>query len=292
MGTPPQIDTFAQVTFDERLRFQAQQMTTKLRGTVMEEELDGEKRFFDQYGAASMVERLTRGQANTPQEIARARRAITPRDFEYTEEFDLQKDVVRVRNAIVNDSQFERAILMAVARKIDDLIIEASHGDALTGKNGTTVQGFDTANQNITGGGTLTAAIVREGRKKLKAADVDTADLYIDVHPDEIDDMLGDTNVTSIDTNTVRALVEGEFTRYLGFTWMQTTRIITGEHGATGRWATMRSRDAVIFGVHGGSISTEWEKLPGRGKTWQYAVYGTMAATRQFENKIARADIT
>ncbi len=292
MAAPPQIDTHAQVAFDNRIRFQAQQMVSVLRPTVDEEELDGEKKFFDNYGQASMIERLTRGQPNTPQELPRGRRVITPRDFEFTEEFDMQKDLVRLRRAIMSDSKFEAAILMALMRQHDDLIIEAAHGDALSGKNGNDTVTFD-SNQTIANGTVLTSAQVRNYRKLLKRADVPTGELFIDLHPDEIDGMLGDTNVTSADFNTIRALADGEINSYLGFIYNQTTRIQTAANGASAshRWVTARSRDSIIFGVHPGSITTEWEKLPGRGKTWQYAVYGTMAATRQFENQIVRQGI-
>lgn len=298
MGAPPQIDTHAQVTFDERLRMQAQQMDTKTRGTVSEEELDGEKRYFDNYGAGTMVERLTRGQANTPQELPRARRAITPRDFEYTEEFDMQKDQVRVRRAIKSDSNFEKAIVAAMARQIDDVIIEAMHGNALTGKEGQTVVAYDATNQEGASLTALTTANVREARRELKGADVDTMDLFALVHPDQLDNLLGEdptsaATTTSIDYNAIKALVEGEFTRWVGFTWVQSTRVTDGGNGVTAahRWATFYARDAVIFGTHPGSFTSEWEKLPGRGKTWQYALYGTMAATRQFENKIYRFEV-
>lgn len=294
MGAPPQLDTHAQVTFDRLLREQAQQATTKLRGAVRGETLDGEKKYFDYYGVGTLNERLTRGQANTPQEMPRIRRAITPRDFEYTEEFDLQKDQVRLREAVIPNSGLQKAIHKSLKRQIDDLIIEAFHADALGGKEGNELVPFAAGQTLEVQVGALTQGGIRTARQiflrnGLRRNDV----ISLAVHPNQLDDMLEDGNreVSSIDYNTKRAIINGEFDFWLGVHWIQTTRVQPGDHGATETWATFFTHRSMAFAIDPGSLETQWEKIPGRGKVWQFTVTASMAASRIFDFEVFRVDI-
>lgn len=287
-----QIDRHAMVTFAERVRLQAQQAGTKLMRTVSLEELDGEKRYFDRYGAGQMIERTTRGQSNTPQELPRSRRAITPRDFEYTEEFDLTKDEVRLGSSLLRDSEFEQAVSLSFARKIDDVIIEAFHGDALSGKNGELTIPFDPDFEQATVPGVISLGVLRQPRVFLKAADVDDDAMFFLVNPIEFDLIFENVEPTSADYNVVKALVEGEIHRFMGFDFIQSTRVLSGSNGSVGRWLTFYSKPSTTFAIDRSSVTSGWEKIPGRGNTWQFSLHATMAATRQFETHIVRRDIT
>lgn len=291
---PPQIDTHAQVTYDERLRSLAQLAQSQLRGTVLEEIIDGSMRFFDGYGSAEMIERSARGQSNTPQELFRNRRVITPRDFEYTEEFDLAKDLPRIRRDMLEDSDFTANVIKTIERKYDQMIIEACHADALEGKLGENVVPYDISRQAFQGAA-IPQLFPRAARKALKQDDAVQgkrliAQVSVQDGLSQLLDSLGSV-IGSVDSNTHRALIEGQFKKWLGFEWHLTTQIEIGGFGATGRWNVFRTFDTVLFGILDGSIEAGWEKLPGRGDTWQYTLYGTMAATRQFENQIYRIDV-
>lgn len=298
MGFPAQIDVHAQVTFDREMRVQTQHATSAFRFSVLEEELDGEKRYFDGYGSAEMIERRFRGEPNVPQELFRTRRLIAPRDFEFTEEYDFAKDEIRVRNDMKVDSEYQQAVVATVGREIDNLIVEATHGDAAGGKNGELTFQFDVANETITST-TVGDLIARDARKRLKATDAVTGhDLVAQVSDQMWNQVFnnpsgasGTVQVGSIDTNVRKAMVDHEFRRWLGFDWYRRSNqpILAFAVGAfpLSRYEVFRTRDSIAFAMDP-VVNAGWEKLPGRGDTWQYAVYLTMAASRLYEDRVFR----
>ena len=122
----------------------------------------------------------------------------------------------------------------ALGRAMDDLIITAALGTSMTGENGSTSTSFATATQQIAVGGTgLTIAKLRQARRILMANEVDVAmdPLYIAVTATQLDELLGTTEVTSSDYNTVKTLVSGDIDTFLGFKFIQCERLGTDGSG-------------------------------------------------------------
>jgi hypothetical protein len=97
----------------------------------------------------------------------------------------------------------------AIGRAVDDAIIDAADGTSLTGKSGSTSTVLPAA-QIITVGSPaagLTIAKMVSAKKILDTANVDPSiKRYIAVHPEQIEDLLNDSTVTSADFNTVNSL--------------------------------------------------------------------------------------
>jgi hypothetical protein len=92
-------------------------------------------------------------------------------------------------------------------------------------------------------------------KKLMDAADIDDEGRYMAVTAEQLEDLLGITEVTSSDYNTVKALVQGELDTWLGFNFVRVdgTRIdgtkilpfITGSDRAVVAW----QRDQVVLGI-------------------------------------------
>lgn len=218
-----QITTAFVNQFSSNIQMLSQQMGSLLRNAVDVETVNGEKAFFDQVGSAAAVLRTTR-HADTPLiDTPHSRRMVTMADYEYA---DLIDDQDKVRLLVDPTSTYARAAAAAMGRAMDDVIISAALGNALTGKDGTTSTPFDSNNQIAVGAAGLTLAKLIEAKEILDSNDVDPSiPRYIACSPKQITNLLDDPEVTSADYNTVRALVKGELDTYVGFKFITTNRL-------------------------------------------------------------------
>jgi len=219
-----QITTAFVNQYSANVQMLSQQMGSLLRNAVDVETVNGEKAFFDQVGSAAAVLRTSR-HADTPLiDTPHSRRMVTLSDYEYA---DLIDDQDKVRMLIDPTSTYARAAAAAMGRAMDDVIISAALGSAKTGKDGSTTTAFATATNQIAVGATgLTLAKLIEAKEILDSQDVDPSiPRYIACSPKQVSDLLGDTDVTSADFNTVRALVKGELDTYVGFKFIMTNRL-------------------------------------------------------------------
>lgn len=218
-----QITTAFVNQFSSNIQMLSQQMGSLLRNAVDVETVNGEKAFFDQVGSAAAVLRTTR-HADTPLiDTPHSRRMVTMSDYEYA---DLIDDQDKVRLLVDPTSTYARAAAAAMGRAMDDVIITAALGTALTGKDGTTSTPFDSNNSIPVGGAGLTLAKLIEAKEILDSNDVDPSiPRYIACSPKQITNLLDDPEVISADYNTVRALVKGELDTYVGFKFIVTNRL-------------------------------------------------------------------
>ena len=218
-----QITTAFVNQFSSNIQMLSQQMGSLLRNAVDVETVNGEKAFFDQVGSAAAVLRTTR-HADTPLiDTPHSRRMVTMSDYEYA---DLIDDQDKVRLLVDPTSTYARAAAAAMGRAMDDVIISAALGSALTGKDGTTSTPFDSNNQIAVGAAGLTLAKLIEAKEILDSNDVDPSiPRYMAVSPKQIANLLDDNEITSADYNTVRALVKGELDTFVGFKFIMTNRL-------------------------------------------------------------------
>jgi hypothetical protein len=174
----------------------------------------------------------------------------------------------------------------ALGRKLDDIIIAAALGNAQTGENGSTSTPFATATQQIAVGGTgLTVAKLRQARRILAANEVDLASdpVYIAVTAQQIDNLLGTTEVTSADFNSVKALVQGDVDTFMGFKFIQTE--LLGLDGSGDRRCFAWAKSGLHVGMWN-DINTKISERPDKSYSMQVYVKGTFGATRVDEKKV------
>jgi hypothetical protein len=98
-----------------------------------------------------------------------------------------------------------RAAAAAIGRAMDDEIIDALGGTAKTGKDGTTSTAFPASQKIAVASSGLTIAKLVNAKKILDQNNVDASiKKYIVVSPEQIEDLLNNTTVTSSDFNTVK----------------------------------------------------------------------------------------
>jgi hypothetical protein len=218
-----QITTAFVNQYSSNIQMLSQQMGSLLRGAVDVESVNGEKAFFDQVGSAAAVLRTTR-HADTPLiDTPHSRRMVTMSDYEYA---DLIDDQDKVRLLVDPTSTYARAAAAAMGRAMDDVIIAAAIGTAKTGKDGSTSTALPSSQKVVHGSASLTIAKLLSAKEILDEGSVDPSiPRYIVCAPKQITSLLGTTQVTSSDFNTVKALAQGQMDTFSGFKFIVSNRL-------------------------------------------------------------------
>jgi hypothetical protein len=277
-----QITTAFVSQFSSNIQMLSQQMGSLLRNAVDVETVTGEKAFFDQVGSAAAVLRTSR-HADTPLiETPHSRRMVTMSDYEYA---DLIDDQDKVRLLVDPTSTYSRAAAAAMGRAMDDAIIAAALGTALTGKDGGTSTAFATSTNQIAASATgLTLAKLISAKEILDSGDVDPSiPRYIVVSPKQITNLLNTTTVTSSDFNTVKALAMGEINSFVGFNFIVSNRL--GVDGSSARRVIAFAGDGIKLAIGREPVARIDERADKSYATQIYYAM-TLGSTRMEEKKV------
>jgi hypothetical protein len=277
-----QITTAFAQQYASNVQLLSQQKGSLLRSAVDVESVVGSKNaFFDQVGVATAVKRTTR-HADTPQiDTPHARRRVSLVDYEYADLIDNQD---KVRMLIDPASSYAQAAAFAIGRAIDTEIIDAATGTAFTGETGSTSTALPSS-QKITesGSGGLTIAKLRNAKEILDSADVDPSiPRYLVLGPKQVSDLLGTTEVTSSDFNTIKALASGEINSFLGFNFIVSNRL---NKVSTKRTVLAFAMDGIKLGM-GEDLVTRIDERADKGYATQVYVCASIGATRMEEEKV------
>ena len=270
--------------YSANVQMLSQQMGSRLRDAVRVENMTGKNAFFDQVGKATAQKRTTR-HADTPQiDTPHARRRVSLVDFEYA---DLIDDQDKVRMLIDPTSAYAQAAAAAMGRAMDDEIISAALGTAFTGETGSTSTTLPAGQQIANGSADMSLAKLREAKKILDLADVDPSiPRYIACGPDQIEALLADTNVTSSDFNTVKALVQGEVNQFMGFNFIVSNRLSkTGNIRSCFAWA----EDGLALAI-GRDVMARIDERSDKGYATQVYYCMSIGSTRMEEEKVVQID--
>jgi hypothetical protein len=276
-----QITTAFVQQYSNNVQMLSQQKGSLLRGTVDTESIVGKNAFFDQVGVATAVKRTTR-HGDTPQiDTPHSRRRVSLVDYEYADLIDNQD---KIRTLIDPTSSYAMAAAYALGRAQDDEIIAAASGTAFTGETGSTSTTLP-AGQQITESGTdgLTIAKLRNAKEIFDSASVDPSiSRYIVVGPKQISDLLGTTEVTSSDFNTVKALANGEVNTFLGFNFIVSNRLSIA---SSKRLCLAYAMDGIKMAI-GQDLMTRIDERADKGYSTQIYVCQSIGATRMEEEKV------
>jgi len=275
-----QITTAMVQQYSNNVAMLSQQKGSLLRGAVDTESVVGKNSFFDQVGVATAQKRVTR-HSDTPQmDTPHSRRRVSLVDYEYADLIDNQD---KIRTLIDPTSSYALAAAYALGRAQDDEIIAAISGTAYTGETGSQAQALG-AGQAITESGTagLTIAKLRSAKEILDLGNVDPSIArYIAVSPKQITDLLGTTEVTSSDYNTVKSLANGEVNSFLGFNFIVVNRLALA---SSKRLCLAWAMDGVKLAL-GQDITTRIDERSDKGYATQVYVCQSIGATRMEESK-------
>jgi hypothetical protein len=279
-----QVSTAFVQQYTTNVQLLLQQRGSKLRNLVTAGSYNGKAaKAVEQIGAVAAQKRTTRHGdtplVNTPHDA----RWVHPNDFEIA---DLIDDQDKLRMLIDPQSSYAVNQAYAIGRAMDDEIIRAALGTSLTGENGSTSTAFDTANQQIAASASgLTVGKLRDAKRILLAneVDVDMDPLCMIVTAQQLDDLLGATEVTSSDYNSVKALVQGDVDTFMGFQFIHCERL--GTDGSNNRRVIAFAKSGMHFGLWNDVNS---QITPRADKSYATQVYtkATFGATRTEEGKV------
>jgi hypothetical protein len=270
--------------YSANIQMLSQQMGSLLRDNVRVESVVGKNAFFDQVGSVTAVEKTSR-HSDTPQiDTPHARRRVSLADYEFADLIDQQD---KVRLLIDPTSSYAQAAAMSMGRAMDDVIITAALGTAFTGETGATSTA--NANQIVHGSAGLTIAKLRTAKQTLDLGDVDPSiPRHIIVSPRQITDLLGTTEVTSSDFNTVKALANGEVNSFLGFNFIVSNRLALS---STTRSCIAFAQDGIALGI-GKDVNARIDERADKSYATQVYYCMSIGATRMEEAKVVEVQCT
>jgi len=280
----------------------SQQKGSRLRGAVRVESQTGESAFYDRIGKVAAVKKAGR-HSSTPQlDTPHSRRMVTLEDYEWADLID-QQDKVRMLND--PSSEYVMAAMWALGRSMDDELIAAAIGNAYSGQKGTTTVALPNAQKMISTDGTsasnLNVKTLRAVKRVLDQAEVDPAEpRYLVCSALQIESLLGQTEVTNSDYNTVKALVQGEVNSFMGFEFIRSERLSqvstttadettgaigSGSASVTGRSCFAFSKMGLLLAI-GMDVKSRIDERNDKSYATQAYACMSIGATRMEEEKV------
>lgn len=212
--------------------------------------LVGKRSYFDQIGKVEPVAVTTRHRDSPLVSTPHRRRAMDLTDWELG---DMVDSIDKVRLLIDPGSSYVQAQAMGFGRQIDRKLIDAMRDSALTGETGATSTALpstqkvavDYVESGVAANSSLTIAKLRRAKEIMDANEVPADDRHIAIGSHELNKLLQDSLIQSIDTNIVRALVDGVISKYMGFQFHNTELL---ETSGTSRFILAWHRDGVQLG--------------------------------------------
>lgn len=285
-----QITTAFVNQFGDNVYHLVQQKGSKLRNAVRVESVTGKFAYFDQIGATAARKRTSRHSDTPRMDTPHSRRRVSLADYDWSDLIDHED---QVRMLIDPTSQYVEAASMAMGRSMDDVIIEAATATAYTGEDGSTATAYDTSMtvdvQTRWPGVTaadcgLNVAKLLEARKVLGSNNVDPdEEAFCIVNSAQIKSLLMDTRVSSHDYNAIKPLVDGQISRFGGFTMIPTERI---ENDANGDNKVLYWQGRGICLALGKDIMTRVSERDDKNYAKQAFACMTIGATRMEEERV------
>jgi hypothetical protein len=280
-----QITTAFVQQYSSNVQMLSQQMGSLLRGVVDVESVVGKNAFFDQVGKTTAQLRTSR-HADTPQlDTPHSRRRVSLADYEWA---DLIDNADKVRLLIDPTSSYAKAAAAAMGRAMDDVVIAALGGTSYTGETGSTTVSLPSGQKPYSASQSdgLTITKLLEAKKILDLADVDPSlPRFFLCGPRQISNLLGTTQITSSDFNTVKALAQGQIDSFLGFKFIVSNRLPFDATNADDRLCYAFTSDAIKLAVGQDVLARIDERAD---KSYSTQVYYAMSigATRMEEEKV------
>lgn len=266
-----------------------QQKMTKLRMTVrVDTDFTGEFKFYEQYGASTMVEKTSRNQDTPSIDPDHKRRRIGKRDFIHNVLLDKEDQLSMI---VDPKSTYSESAAMAAGRQMDDVIIAAFIATAFTGKTGSVSQGFTndaSDNEIAVAASGLTQTKILTAQQVLDDNDVEDEDRFLVCTPKQINDLLKTTTVTSSDFNTVKALVQGQIDTWIGFKFVKiSSNRLPVLSGTSNRGVYAYHRNAMQLAIQK-EPSVRIDERKDKNYAWQVFMSLTIGATRLEEDRIVQ----
>jgi len=268
-----------------------QQKGSRLREYVRSNtDVVGKYDHFDRLGATS-AQRITSRHADTPLiSTPHSRRRVSLEDYNWA---DMVDKADKVRMLADPTSEYLKAGVNAMGRTIDDVIIAAMLGNAVSvDENDSSSNVSLPAAQKVAVSGTTDMNVdkLRSAKQILDSSDVDP-DLprCIVMKSNQFYDLLGDTQIQSSDYNTVKALVNGEIDTFMGFKFLRSERLTTDSSGDTQCIAWIGDGIGLSMGM---DVKTEISERSDKNYSTQVYAQMCLGAVRIEDEKVVEIACT
>ena len=220
-----QITTAMVDMFSANVMHLSQQNESRLWEHCRQETQSSESKFYDRVGLGKVRRKEGRHSDIVYSDTPHSRRMVTTEDWY---EADIVDDEDKLRVIMNPESEYAIAFAAALGRNMDEEIIAAVLGSAFGGKKGTQVIALPDSQKlvAVSAGAFsgLNIETLRRARKQFKQKEaIKKNDKLIFCYAaQQADDLLGTTEVTSADFNSVKALVDGEADTFMGFKFVST----------------------------------------------------------------------
>lgn len=287
--------------FNANVMHLSQQKGSRLEGLVRKETQKGKSQFFDRIGQVAATKRVGRHSSTPQMDTPHSRRMVVVEDYEWA---DLVDDQDKIRMLFDPTSEYAMAAAWAFGRSKDAVIIDAALADAAGGEDGKTAVAHGNANKYAANNGTAFSGLnVRTllAVKRMMDEDEVEGTRNIAATAKQIENLLGETQVTSADYNTVQALVKGEVNSFLGFNFVRIEGLktvgagilaspTTGAVGSGSSVTGFRSclawvNDGILLST-GEDFTTKMSERDDKGYAMQVYARMSIGATRMEEPKV------
>lgn len=283
-----QVTTAFTQAYADNIEQLSQQQGSRLRNSVRAETgIVGTDKFFDQLGSTVSQAKTSR-HADTPLiETPHARRKVSLTDYEWA---DLVDDMDKLKMLPDPTDPYAVAGAWAQGRTMDDLLLAAALGSANTGVTGATAVTLPSSQKIVNASTNLTLAklITAKGLFGVNDVDVDNPmnKLYMAVSQSQLDALLTEVKVQSVDYNTIKALVEGTVRFFMGFEFIRTQRVaVASSIRSCVAWA----KSGLLLGI-GKDITGRLDQRVDKSMAWQPYNCMSLGATRMEEVKVVQVD--
>lgn len=282
-----EITTAFVAQYSANVQLLSQQKGSRLRAAVRNETVVGDKGFFDQLGATAASKRTSRHADTKLVNTPHSRRRVTPVEYDWA---DLIDNEDKVKLLIDPTSEYAMNAVNAMGRSMDDEIIAAALGTAYTGVDGTTATALPAGQKIAVGTTGMTIAKLLSAKEILDASEVDNElPRFVACTSKQMSDLLGTTQVTSSDYNTVKALVQGVIDSYLGFKFIRSERLALDPAAATTRQCFAFAQPGILLGTSQDIIAKIAER-PDKNHATQVFTSMSIGATRMEEKMVVQID--
>ncbi len=277
-----QIPTHYAQLFTDGIQLDQQQNQSRLRGAVrVESVVNGDRAYFDKMPATSMTEITERHADTAITDTGHTRRMVTTKLYGKASLVDV-RDELRVLNSPVN--AYTQTFAASANRQTDQVIINAAFAAASTGVSGGTSTSHPGSHQIASSSAGLTLVKLIQARKILLENEAADQPLFLVYNGEQLEDILNDTTITSIDYNNVKMLMTGEISTFMGFNWIHSELLntVSGE-----RAVIAFAKDSLLLGI-AMDVTAEVDRLPGKNHSLQVAFRIDIGATRMDEVGVVR----
>lgn len=264
--------------YQNTMRVLCQQKDSRLEATTIPPvKMEGEYLYWERLGPTEAIE-LNSRHGDTPNiESDHSRRRSTAQPYVWATLLD-RTDAARM--LVDPKGPYQESARNAMNRRKDRVILAALGGTAYSGKTGATSVALPSAQKVAHGSAGMSIAKLLAAKQLLDEAEAPAENRYFVCPSESIIDLLGTTEVTSSDYNTVRALATGQIDSYLGFKFIQTELIYLENSSTTTTWYCYAFCKGAIGYGNIEDITVRLTERADKNYSWQPYVSMDMGATR------------